>query len=169
MHANSCRLLSSTRLPWNSTRSVVWPRDIQWPQQTELSRKKEKKEKRKKEKKQARRKDVCIPKHPASGRTLGMVLHPSILMPRGKRGTMAEPSSAFDIPSLHSAMVSCMVWLLSHTAEGHTNHFNQIRRSTKITEDQGEELKPIWGQQQWQHISGSRSGKWVISGFPLQI
>lgn len=71
------------------------------------------------------------------------VLHPSILVPRGRRGAVAEPSSVPEVPSLHSAMGSCKVWGLSHTAEGHTNHFDQIKRSTKITQDQGEELKPI--------------------------
>lgn len=162
MHANSCRLLSSTCLPQSGTRSVTWSRGIQWTDQAELPIKK-------KGKKKERRKDLRTLEHPVQGWTLHTVLHPDILTPRGKRSAMAERSSALDIPSLHSAIGICKVWQFSRTTEGRTNHFDQIRRSTKITQDQGEELKPIWGQQWWQHISGSQSGEWVISGFPLQI
>lgn len=149
-------------LPQSSTRSVVWSTGIQWPGQEKLQRKLKKNKQKETEEERPQ-------EHPVPGWILGAVLHPNILTPRATRGTMAEPGSALDIPSEHSAMGSHKVWWLSHTTEGCTNHSDQIRRSAKITQDQGEELKPLWGQQWWQHISESRSGEWVISGFPLQI
>lgn len=101
------------------------------------ARKKEKQTQRKKGQREEER-----PREPGAP-CIRVNAHPNILTPRGKRGATAEPSSALAVPSLHSAMGSCEGWRLGHTAEGRANHFDQIRRSTKITRDQGEELKPI--------------------------
>lgn len=77
------------------------------------------------------------------GLILGETLHPSVpheapARPEGRKVQGVELSSAPDVPSLRSALGSCNILWLSHAAEGRTNHFDQIRRSTKITQDQGE-------------------------------
>lgn len=95
----------------------------------------------KKDKNKERRKDLRSTLF--QGEDSALLLRPNILILRATRGTVAEPSSALDIPSEHSAMGNCKVWWLGHTTEGCRNHSDQIRRSVKITQDQGEELKPL--------------------------